>query len=244
MRLAVWIVLAVLIALPASAADLIVIVRDPVGVETIAPNPAQSAPPRPHALYAVLEQAGNQYGLLSGDTVRVFRSEAEAKKAPDILIGTLPTVESEVTAGKAKARIAIGRVAMVLFVRATVQLPTLATTDDVKAVLSKAIYSTPGSAPLLRGVLGQLGLTDQIQPTNIETIIPKLGNGTGFALKSEIDARQGVQLLETLPDAFKAYAYESYYAAVFASSPESGAATRFIDFLKDESGRRILKTTE
>ncbi len=151
---------------------------------------------------------------------------------------------------QAASRTAFARSSTGLAVRAGVAKPDISTPEKLKSVLlaaGKVSYSAGASGMHFVKVLERLGITEAIAA---KRVVPRAGELVGAVVArgdadiavqqiSELLPVPGIQILDPLPQELQQAIV--YGASAFAQSAQRGVAQDFVNFLRSEPARVVLR---
>ena len=204
------------------------------------------------ALRPMFERSTSHTLELVFGTAVPLKRRIEEGEAFDVAILTPPLVDDLAKAGKVAARTDIARAGLGLAARKQASAPDIATADSLKRTLaaSKSVaYTKEGQSGIAAAkLIERLGLAEELKPrvvletrTGGSLMAVEEGKAElGFALVSEILADTHVKFIGPVPPDLQTYMVLT--AGTSSAARDGGAAKSFVDFLKTDAAREVMKS--
>ena len=191
---------------------------------------------------------------LTFGTALPLKRRIEAGEAFDVTILTPPMVEDLANSGKVDAgsKVDVARSGLALAGPRDAPAASIATADSLKRALVSAkgvAYTKEGQSGIAAArLIERLGLSEELKPkivleTRTGGSLMAIEEGKadlGFALVSEVLSTPGVTFLGPLPAELQSYMVLT--AGTSPSAKDAAASKAFVDFLRSEEARAVMKT--
>ena len=205
------------------------------------------------ALKPMFERSTSHTLNITFGTSVPLKRQIDAGEAFDVTILTPPLVEDLARSGKVDAatKVDVARSGLALAGRKYAPPTDIASPDALKRALVSAkgvSYSKEGQSGIAAAkLIERLGLTEELKP---RVIVDTRSGGSlmaieegkadlGFALVSEVLAAPGVAFIGPMPAELQSYMVLT--AGTSASAKDAAASKAFVDFLKSEEARAVMK---
>lgn len=208
-----------------------------------------------------LHKAAEQFKLATGHDVKIqFNTAPQIAQRmqegviADVLIAPPQALKQQLDAGRlvADGQVMLGKVGVGVTVRKDAPIPSIGTTEELKAAVLAAdtlVYNTASTGLYLAQLFERLGIADQLMSrttrhANGEAVMLHVVNGTGkqigFGAMTEIKLfeTKGLKVVGPLPADVQNYT--SYGAALMTVSQERDAAKALIAWLATPEAKQAF----
>ncbi len=186
-------------------------------------------------------------------TAAPLKRQIEGGESFDVTVLTPGMVEDLAKAGRvdAASKVDFGRTGLAIACRKDLAPPDIGNAQSLKRALASAkmiTYTKEGqSGAAAAKLIERLGIADEMKPrTHIDTrtggallAVEEGKADLGFSLLTEILNSPGVRLVGTIPGDLQTYMTLS--AGVSSSTRDAAAPRAFVQFLRSEQARNIMK---